>query len=63
MTKQQALLNIIKDARAERSSRASYRRVRRSLTALGLSEVEKLNMLVYLDYHYPDTDQPYPQYA
>lgn len=51
MTRDQAVLNIIRDARVERSSLSGYKRLQRSLTVLGFDYGEaRTNVLRYLDY-------------
>lgn len=41
---------LIRDARADRTSRSSYNRVVRALNALGLNEEDRLAILFEMDY-------------
>jgi hypothetical protein len=61
MTKGDAVNAIIFDARADRSSPTSYRRMLRALRVLGLTEEEQQEALWHLDYLDADRN-PYPRY-
>lgn len=59
MTRTQALGQLISEARAEKGSKTSYRRLLRICSALSLSEAERNYLLSRLDY--TDADgRPYP---
>jgi hypothetical protein len=46
----EALLILIRDARADRTSRSSYNRVVRALNAFGLNDEDRLAILLDMDY-------------
>lgn len=56
-----ALITIVHDARRERGSRTSYKRVVSALRTLGLDERQRNVVLCYLDYQDAE-GVPYPIY-
>ncbi len=57
-----ALNDIIEDARAERSSMTSYKRIKRAAKALALNEYETQKLLYLLSYYGGD-NKPLPWLA
>ena len=62
MNKANAVITIIRDARVERSTKTSYKRVLKALEMLELTSHDRIQVLVYLDYVHPDTRLLYEQY-
>lgn len=64
MNKTEAILELMRDARSERSSRTSYKRVCRALDVLDREgNVEIKTILQWLEYVSYETGQPYPRYT
>jgi hypothetical protein len=62
MEKHEAVLSIIKDARTDRASKASLKRLQKALKALGLTEEGTRSVEAYLDYRDGRNGELYPQY-
>lgn len=58
MTRLQAVLDIIRDARRERSSVTSFKRIQGALLALDLTPDERIAVMQDLDY-FDSEGQPY----
>ncbi len=61
MNKVEAVIAIIRDSRANGSSRTSMQRVLRALRVLELQREDINTIMVHLDYYRPNGD-PYPHY-
>lgn len=55
--KAEAVMDLIRDGRAERSSLRSFRRIEKAIAALGLDKAERIRVLEFLDYFH--AGQPY----
>lgn len=62
MTKADAVIVLMRDARSERTSKTSLARVRRACRALDLSLDDMDRVFSYLDYANPTTHELYNQY-
>ena len=60
MDKAQALIEIVRDARKDRASASSYRRVVKALKVLGLSTPHIRHVLEHLEYVNSATGEPHP---
>ena len=63
MTRLEALIYIVRDARVERCTKTSYQQVRKALHRLTIVGEEYDAAMVYLDYHHPDTNKPYERFV
>ena len=64
MLRHEAIITLLKDARAEKTSVTSYKRVRRALASLGLTEGAENAILVWLDYHQSaDPSKPFAKFT
>jgi hypothetical protein len=50
MTNTEAIIELMRDARTERSSRASYKRVCKALNALDDGSLDRIRILQYMEY-------------
>lgn len=62
MSKLQAVIEIIHDARVQRSSKASFKRLRKALRALGLMDDEQQEVEALLEYRPSAKEGVYPYY-
>ena len=64
MTKAEAVVTIIRDARTERSSKASLKRLRAALSVLGLSAEDQVTVEYRLCYRDPyNNGELYPKFT